>query len=472
MARGVAGVLPILAVIAFGLAVLAFGCGGGSGSAQGSERGPCYPNATCDDGLSCLSDFCVRVSVDGGAGAGGRGAAGGRGGVVGGGSGGAAGTGIVDAGFDVAAHAPLPQLADLGGPVVATPRVLPIFYAGDPDTTALNGFLARLTTGTYWHAATAEYGVGALSLRPPVTLPSASGTISDSALQSAIVANTGATGAWGVPDPNVIYLFALPPGTAATVQGKVCCTDFGGYHFETAVNGVSVPYIVSCSCPAFFGAGWNELDERTAAMGHELAEAATDPFPESDPAMTSADQANLVWTLVTQGEIGDMCAFQPDAYIRAAGTNDVVPRVWSNAAAKLGRNPCVPAPSAVPYFNSLPALDLIPIGSYGQETRGVQIPIGQSRTIDLDLFSVGPLAQDWTVSVFSYEAFAGGGAASLGFSLDRSTGRNGDVLHLTITPWGTNAQLGVDPFIVISTHGTSADPDYQSNVAMGLVTTN
>ncbi len=37
------------------------GCGSGtSGFPAGSERGPCYGNGTCDPGLSCMSDVCVR----------------------------------------------------------------------------------------------------------------------------------------------------------------------------------------------------------------------------------------------------------------------------------------------------------------------------------------------------------------------------------------------------------------------------
>lgn len=50
--------------------------GGGNGSSsqnpQGSERGACYPNGTCNDGLTCLSNFCVRLN-DGGNASGGTG---------------------------------------------------------------------------------------------------------------------------------------------------------------------------------------------------------------------------------------------------------------------------------------------------------------------------------------------------------------------------------------------------------------
>ena len=37
-----------------------FGCTSGAGPAAGDERGACYPNATCNQGLSCFSNLCVR----------------------------------------------------------------------------------------------------------------------------------------------------------------------------------------------------------------------------------------------------------------------------------------------------------------------------------------------------------------------------------------------------------------------------
>lgn len=39
--------------------VLCLSCNGGEEPATGEEGGSCYPNATCNDGLTCLSDHCV-----------------------------------------------------------------------------------------------------------------------------------------------------------------------------------------------------------------------------------------------------------------------------------------------------------------------------------------------------------------------------------------------------------------------------
>jgi hypothetical protein len=40
-------------------------CGGSSDKAAGDEGGKCYPNGTCNGGLSCFSKLCVRNAVVG-----------------------------------------------------------------------------------------------------------------------------------------------------------------------------------------------------------------------------------------------------------------------------------------------------------------------------------------------------------------------------------------------------------------------
>lgn len=41
--------------------------GGDAAPLPGTERGACYPNGTCNVGLTCLSDLCVKASADAGA---------------------------------------------------------------------------------------------------------------------------------------------------------------------------------------------------------------------------------------------------------------------------------------------------------------------------------------------------------------------------------------------------------------------
>lgn len=56
---------------------------GGSTTPAGSERGPCYGNKTCDPGLTCASDVCVKIGTGGSGGGAGNGGAGGGTGAAG-----------------------------------------------------------------------------------------------------------------------------------------------------------------------------------------------------------------------------------------------------------------------------------------------------------------------------------------------------------------------------------------------------
>ena len=84
-----------LALAALAALVVVAGCGGSSGKAAGTEGGPCYGNQSCNAGLTCASNLCVRLSGSGGGGGGSQGSSG-QGGSPAtgqGGSSGATGTG-------------------------------------------------------------------------------------------------------------------------------------------------------------------------------------------------------------------------------------------------------------------------------------------------------------------------------------------------------------------------------------------
>jgi hypothetical protein len=461
--------------------------GGGDAPAVGSERGHCYANGSCNAGLSCLSTFCVHFESDGGAdstvsdGASteASGAAGAGGGAAGGGgAGGSSGAAGADGGTDAASafvpavHAALPQVLSLGGPVLATPKVRPIFYADDPRSADISAFLAELARTGYWRTVTGEYGVGALTILPAIHVATPAPKVrTDNDLRDELATNTsGTTPTWGAADPNTIYLYVLPEGATVQIDQAACCTDFGGYHSDTTSGTKTIPYAVGCACPGFFGSAVGPLDERTVALSHELVEAVTDPFPASNPDFEITDRANLVWTAVTGGEVADMCALNDDLAVVEQGSTYAVQRSWSNAAAKASMNPCVPAGTTAPYFNSYPALDTVNWDLVGAVTRGVSVPIGSSKTIEVRLSSSGPTKAPWNVAAVDYDAFMLGTTPKLKLALDKTQGRNGDLLHLTITPRAPNPTLMGEAFIIVSALGAATDPDYQMNITMGLVT--
>jgi len=76
--------LKALRIVLATVIVATAACGGGSNSqscATGGERCPCFGNATCNAGLVCLSQRCVRPVANGGAGGGAPSSLGGRGGA-------------------------------------------------------------------------------------------------------------------------------------------------------------------------------------------------------------------------------------------------------------------------------------------------------------------------------------------------------------------------------------------------------
>jgi hypothetical protein len=391
------------------------------------------------------------------------------------GGGGGTGGGVVSNGaFQSTPHPALPRVVTLGGPVLAHPKVLPIMFPGDSGAADVQGFLSELAGTPAWGSATSEYGVGSLTILPPVTVASAPQTISDSELQSMVAGNTSsATAAWGAADPETIYLFVLPQGTIEQDSYGACCNQYDGYHDETKVGSTSVSYAVSCACPGFDGPSYTTLQERTIDMSHELFESATDPFPVTNPAYTQEDNADIVWTIVTDGEVSDMCEFNDDANVVPMGSTYMIQRSWSNAAAARGDNPCVPVATPTPYLNSFPALNTITDATLapGFMTQGLNVPIGQTKTIDIKLSSAAATDNTWSVHVYDYEsAVVGARSPGLSLSLDQTSGRNGDVLHLTIVPKSADQLFGGEAFMLVSDYGNPGDPDFESQLSMGLVT--
>jgi len=374
--------------------------------------------------------------------------------------------------FTPAAHDAEPQVVTLGGQVLKHPKVQIIAWASDPFAAEIDKFVAELQTTSTWSEQTAEYGVGDLTVRPSihVTDPAPASFNDDSGdptpfeqyLASQL---SGPTPAWGAADASTIYMFVLPEGTDISSAGH-CCDDFLGYHYEAQVGSTSVPYAVACHCPMAMGDQLTPLQYVTTTVIHEMVESATDPYFVSDPAFEQTDDDHIVWTFLTGGEVSDMCEYDVDANYTPPGATYEIQRSWSNAAAKAGTNPCVPVPPGEPYFNSVPVLpDTVNLDYYGTQiqTKGVSIPVGQSKTIDLQLWSEAPTSGEWTVTAYDLNDYLGFGKKHVDLALDKTTGKNGDVLKLTITVLSKDPNLFGEGFVISSTLNG------HENTAMGAV---
>ena len=346
-----------------------------------------------------------------------------------------------------------PTLKTYGGKVLTSPKIVSITFGNDPLADQIDQFITKIATSTYWAATTSEYGVGPLRASTNVRIATAPATSSDSKVQSFLVQNMG--GSLGTFDPQAIYIIFYP---ATTAVGGGACESNLGYHYEIP-NGSAGPivYAVVPQCPMVIEGNGTLIDEVTDVAAHELVEAATDPFPNTDAAYAYVDDLHAAWQMALAGENGDLCVqAKKDAGDRPADLGFFVQRSWSNVSAMANHNPCVPISSTVvqgtTYFTAVPVLhDMFKVNVDGTKvtTKGVTLPA----TIDLHLASDAPMPA-WTLGARDDEEFDGN-PARLSFSFSAPTGANGDTVQLTITPKpGTTATTG---FFVVSSKNLATE---------------
>jgi hypothetical protein len=370
--------------------------------------------------------------------------------------------GEAEAGPSYPAEAPpVPTVVSMGGSVMASPRIVPVFFSNDDAATiaAVTDFVSRVGTTDYWSATTAEYGVGPATSAGAATMGASddpSGSIDDSAIQTWLVTKLEvADAALPAPDAQTVYVLFYPAGVTVTFQGGQSCTSFEGYHDETALDAAHgatpVAYAVVPRCGDLDGV--DGVPAITGVASHELVEVATDPFPLSSPAYLQVDAAHFYWTDVLGGsEVADMCAHVPGALVSLDALPYTVQRTWSNASARAGHDPCVPVPAGEVYFNAAPSLGVVTTSANGQAVQvdGVNAAVDASVTVPLHLFSDAPTSGPWTVTARP----AAGWEGELTFSFDRASGADGDVLGMTVHVVGAG-KYERELFVVTSTLGAT-----------------
>lgn len=366
--------------------------------------------------------------------------------------------GDADAGFVEAPHAALPQLPNNGGPVVASPKLVTITFAGYANDATVKSF-ADWIAGSSWMAQVGhDYGVGNGTHVAHVVLPMSAPTsatdldtqalieqkIGDGTLPSAFDVDGGSAEGGAPADAGsgvaggYVYVLFYPAGTTAGgfLGGPDTCADLGGgqfiggYHWETQSGAYHVPYAVVPTCSD--ATGVENVSDIEASASHEIMEASTDPFPYTATAYALTDPNNP-WTY-TDGEVADLCEGQT---LQQSGFT--VQRIWSNAAAAAGTAPCIPAPGEGFY-------DVSPSPN---TTRTVAA--GASTTFTLTGFSTTPLPP------WSLQAFAGQGTFVPTLELSTSTIGNGQTATLKVTVPSTATSQGYATAFVSS---SSAPGDF------------
>ena len=298
-------------------------------------------------------------------------------------------------------------LEDAASPVVIpSPRFVPIFFASDDTSTTaqLTTFLSELVSSPYWASVVSEYGVGPATVHAPVQLTAADNpgaTVDDSQIGAWLTQQLESSDAGaGLPpaDGNTIFVFFYPAGTTVTFGGSTA----DGYHTMTSQN-PPVPYAVLPRVPELSVSGFtgalslSGFELLTFSTSHEMVEAVTDPLGTG---YFGWDTDQSYWYDFLGAELADVCQFESPGTLASY----TVARIWSNKAAAAGAEPCIPAATGEVYFNSA-AILADPVGftlpfqsAPTQSTKGVHIPVGESATVDLSLFSQSGTAGPWSVS--------------------------------------------------------------------------
>lgn len=350
--------------------------------------------------------------------------------------------------------APYPLVLSPKTPVViASPRIIPVFFSNVPAQAATLTALQALIASPEW-SVLSEYGVGQATIGTPVYLTSAApSTITSSGIATYVAANIAS---WGTLDGSEIFIVYYPVTTTVTDLGNVA-----GYHSYATVGTQEVPYAVIPN--------YQEVNGylNVYLQYHELGEASTDPTFQG---FAGLNHDNSAWSFIGT-ELADLCTIFSTF---STSVSTFMHGIWSDAAVNQGQSPCTTAGSSnLGYmFGAYPVLPDTYIGSNnpGDSNASVGIAPGASVTIPINVFSYGPLTTPISINVAQLNTNSAKTNA-LGLSLDQNSGLNGSVVHLTITapqtPLSTTTNFA--EFMVTATTPVSGN-NHPQNVFPGLVT--
>jgi len=224
------------------------------------------------------------------------------------------------------AGAPPPQLTYRNGPLIGAVEVFTVFWGSAWSVAPQNAFIGQVNAFFDFVLTSplidqlAEYNAGGMTIRHgkrtgTITITTKlSSSVTDAAIQTFLKQQIAAKTLPKVT-ANALYFVYLPPGVRVVMGGSSSCQAFCGYHSSigTTTFYAVMPYPGCSGCVGSNAA----FDALTSTTSHELCEAITDPIPGQG------------WYDDTNGEIGDICAWQT----KKVGSY-TVQLEWSNRAGR------------------------------------------------------------------------------------------------------------------------------------------
>ncbi len=314
----------------------------------------------------------------------------------------------------------LPRIEYRGGPFLRNPKIVTVTYAkDDPKIVArVEQLGSTITRSPWWKTVVDGYCtkdgecIGEGSAASPVHLDDAlPAEVRDTDLE-AMLAKLAKGKRLGTIDKNTLLLVYLPKDVTLTdATTRYCGSGHPrAFHRATEIDGARVPFAVIPRC--------GDEAELTGTASHEILESVTNAFPaERGFSFVGGSPAS---GFVAAGiEPVDPCGLITMDGHWTTESGFVVHRAWSNRAAALAHDPCVPSRANVPYVLLVPREPAVRLAKEGDTV-----------TIDLDASAAG-VSAPWAISAFDLSGHQDG-AQYVELSLDKRTVSAGDSVKLTI----------------------------------------
>ncbi len=314
----------------------------------------------------------------------------------------------------------LPRIAYRGGPFLRNPRIVTVTWkSDDPALVArLERFGETITRTAWWRTVVDAYctrpddcigeGRRGAPARLDGTLPP---EVSDADVE-AILQRAIDAGRIAAPADALVVAY-LPPGVSfhdANVP-RYCAGGPRALHGRLRAVKTKPAFAIVPRC--------SDESELTAAASHEILEATTNPDPAARGFALDQGTASLGFAMAGVEPV-DPCGLVTRDRHRTTEGGFTLQRAWSNRAAALGANPCVPAPAGAPYFVLVPREPAVRLAKEGDRA-----------TLVVEAASDRPIAP-WTASVVDVTGEREGERV-VDLAIDRPTVAAGETATVTIT---------------------------------------
>jgi hypothetical protein len=263
------------------------------------------------------------------------------------------------------AHRPFPTVSAGDQALLSPANLVTIVPSNEPTAQHLFQFSARIAGTQWWAAIAAEYRLTTVSPVATILGPPLSADVTDHDVYDFITAAVTQNGG-PERDGHTLYLLYLPAGVRVIERGQVNadCQNFAAYHTPYGTRGDQLAVVQQCSTN-------DPFDNMTIAASHEIIEAVTDADGRGyvlPPIAQRRPWEETIWNaydLTGRAELADLC----EGTFFAEGTF-VFQRIWSNAGAAAGGDPCIPRITQ-PFYDMEFEQDWYPVGAGGT----ISIPV-------------------------------------------------------------------------------------------------